>query len=139
MDGISTAVFLGPVSSELSEGKTSEGTLFGPTSTTLTSHKFDVFDVPMVLKAYGLSGSETVTLQQQVQIGSNSSPVVFVQNVILNGHEVQLSVTNSMLIIDVPGSYNCILNSGLGTVAVTVQKTAMSYHSYGLRAFSQAP
>lgn len=137
MDGISTATILGLVSSQISEGSNTHGVLFGPSTASTTSHTFSVSDVPVVLKAYGLVNSETVILQAFVEVGT----ATFTQDVIVNGKIVQLdAANNNALVIDLPGTYRCrLVNGGLGTVAVTQQKTALSYRSYGLSAFALAP
>lgn len=139
MDGISTATVLGQVSSQLSEGSNTFQILFGPQSISTTSHTFTVFDTPVVIKAYGLSDQqlvpETVTLQMVVQIGT----AFFSQDVIVNGKTVVLDATNNNnLVVDLPGTYRCVLSGGLGTVAVTQQKTSLSYYSYGMSSFALA-
>lgn len=133
MGKIATGIplFSGQVDPQGTENQ-SYNTLFNARSTSTTSQKIDVADVPIVVKAFGLSGGETITVNMysNTALGPVTTPLV------LNSKTVQLSVNNTALVIDLPGSYTFTLSGGLGTVTCVFCESACSYWSFGLKAFA---
>lgn len=132
MGKIATGIplFSGPVDPQGTENQP-YNTLFDANSTSLTSQKIDVADVPIVVKAFGLT-SQTI----QVNMLSNTRLGPVTQALKLNSKLVQLSADNNALVIDMPGTYTFTLSAGLGTVTCVFCESAMSYWSYGLKAFA---
>jgi hypothetical protein len=110
----------------------SYNTLFDANSTNLTSQKIDVSETPIIVKAFGLSGGETI----QVNMLSNTRLGIVTQALQLNSKLVQLSVNNTALVIDLPGSYTFTLSAGLGTVVCVFAESGMGLWSVGLKAFA---
>jgi hypothetical protein len=107
--------------------------LFNASTTSTTSHNIDVGETAIAVSAFNISGNTiTVNMVGNDGLGDVTSPLH------LNGKTVQLSSTNTMIILDVPGRYNFTLSGGLGSVSCIITPTGSSYWSYGLRAFATA-
>lgn len=126
------SLFNGPVDPQGTENQT-YNTIFDANSTNLTSHKIDVNENAVVVKAFGIGGNTiTVNIYSNTRLGSVSTPMI------LNNKTIRLSSTNNVLVIDIPGTYTFTLSGGLGSVTCVCCETASSYWSYGLKAFATA-
>lgn len=110
-------------------------TYFGPTSDSVLSHLITVHEVPLLLLAFNLVGSDTV----KVFIATQTATGITVSQLVLNTREVELSAQNNALLLDLPGVYRLQISGGsLGTATVVGQETNFSYASYGLAAYANS-
>jgi hypothetical protein len=108
--------------------------LFNSRSASSTSHAIDVSETAVLVRAFGLTGGQTITVHMLGNDGITNVNEILV----LHGKTIQLSVTNTALILDMPGRYVFVLSAGLGTVSCTCIETGISYWSWGLKAFAEA-
>lgn len=126
------ALFNAPVNAQ-GEQNQPPNVLFNSRSQNLTSHIIDVGETAVAINVFNIDSNHiTINMVGNDGLGDVTSPLI------LNGKTVQLSATNTMLIIDVPGRYSFTLSGGLGTVSCLVTNTGSSYWSYGLRTFATA-
>lgn len=130
---ISTGIplFNTPVDAPNTENQ-SYNVLFGPNSTTLISHTIDVAETSIVVKAYGFTGNETIT----VNTVSTNGIATMTEPMVLNGKTVQLSATNNTLVLDISGRYVFVLSAGLGAVNCVFHESPLGLWAYGLGAFA---
>lgn len=109
--------------------------LFNAGSQSTTSHMIEVKQTAVVVKAFGLSGIITIS----VNMVANDGVTTVTAPLKLNGKVVALDVNNTSLVLDLPGNYTFTLNNGgLGTVSAVILESGMPYWSYGLAAFATA-
>ena len=108
--------------------------LFNASSTNLTSHTIEVSQTAIVMRVFGLTGGQTITINNISNDGitNHSTPMI------INSKMVQLTATNNVLVIDIPGKYTATLSGGLGSVSCVWYYSGMSYWSYGLSDFAMA-
>jgi hypothetical protein len=125
-------LFSGTVDGPNAQSK-SPNVLFNGNSTQVVSHTVPVNQNPIVVQAFNLSGSQVIDVLMMGNDGISSVSAALV----LNGKTVQLSVTNTALVIDMPGNYQFRLaGGGLGTVSCMWFASGMGTGSYGLSDFS---
>jgi len=112
----------------------SYNTIFDANSTNVVSHKIDVNQNAVVVKAFGLTGEESIDVQMYAD--TKLGPVSTVM--MLNGKSITLTPDTNTIVLDMPGSYNFRLHGSLGTVTCIFIETGSSYWSYGLAAFAAA-
>lgn len=110
----------------------SQNTFFNAQSISNLSHRFSVDESPYYIKAFGLGDVDSLSVLMVTDTPTGELTELFR----LNGTFVGLLSTNNCLVIDIPGVYRLLLNTGLGTVTVVGGTTAMSYWSWGLRGFA---
>lgn len=127
-------LFANPASQDVGKVK-GANILFNADSTSTTSHVVEVGQTAIVIKAFNLSGSQTISINM---IGDDGITTVMTP-LVLNGKLVQLSTSNVSLVLDLPGRYTFSLNNGgLGTVSAIILPSGMPYWSYGIAAFTAA-
>ncbi len=109
---VSTAIPISADQGKFTPDKTHGQFIFSAESRTLISRTFDVNERPLVVRAYNLSGQETVKVLQVSGDGSLETPMV------IEGKILQLSPLNTMLVLGTSGRYRFQLSDGLGTVTV---------------------
>jgi hypothetical protein len=68
---------------------------------TLVSTPFEVWDAPIAVRAFGLTGAMAV----QLQCGSGCNEGDVFEDLVIHGHSVRLSVTNKLLVVPIDGRY----------------------------------
>ncbi len=112
-----------------------QNTYFDSQSTSIISHTFSVDESPYYIKAFGLGDASFV----QVLMCTNTRVGEIQEPMQINGAIVALIKGNNFLLIDFPGIYRLqILEGDLGNVTVVGGPTALSYWSWGLKAFGAA-
>lgn len=86
--------------------RTSETRLFGPDAVMSISHNFHVNTHAVVLHAFGLSGTDKLTVQMVV--GCKEGDLF--EDVCIGGRKLELSAApcNNILIVPIPGRYRLI-------------------------------
>lgn len=120
-------LFNTPVDAQGTENQ-SNNVLFSVSSISTTSHNIDVNEGVAVVRAFGLSGSQTIT----VNMVSNDGISNLQTPLVLNGKTVQLSINNTCITINIAGRYNFTLSDGLGVVSCVWYSSGTSVFSYGL-------
>lgn len=127
-------LFNTPVDPQGTENQ-SANAIFHAGSKSLTSHVIDVTETPIIIKAYGfLNDASTITVYTVTTgIGNAtySSPMV------LNGHTVQLSKRNNVLVLDMTGKYKFVLSDGLGVTTCVYHESGLPLWSFGLSNFAE--
>jgi hypothetical protein len=106
----------------------SANVIFNGNSASTTSHIIDVSEAPIVIRAFGLSGAETIT----VNMVSNDGISTQTTPLVLNSKTVQLSVDNNCFVLNMSGRFVFTLSGGLGTVSCVYHVSPTSNWSYGL-------
>lgn len=113
----------------------SGNTFFNSGSTSVLSHAFSVDEVPYYIKAFGLGDASVVELLMITKTATGELQ----EQMRINGAFVGLLQTNNTLLIDMPGLYRLQISSqDLGVVTVVGGPTALSFFSWGLKAFGAA-
>lgn len=113
----------------------SHNTFFDALSISTISHILEVSESPYYIKAFGLGDASVVSILMctKTTTGELQEPLR------INAAFVGLLKTNNVLVIDLPGIYRLqIEDSDLGVVTVVGGPTALSYWSWGLKAFGAA-
>lgn len=86
--------------------RVSDTRLFGPSSQLAVSHNFHVDMAAAVVHAFGLSGTDRLTVQMVV--GCKEGDLF--EDVCIGGQKLELTVTpcNNILIIPIPGRYRLV-------------------------------
>jgi hypothetical protein len=112
----------------------SDNTYFNQFSTSTTSHKLLVHQLPIVLRAFNLASGDTVNVMMSTETATGE----VLTQLYVKGKQVQLTHTNNCLVLDLSGQYRLVLNAAVpGSVTVVGHETPISYWSYGLAAFAQ--
>jgi hypothetical protein len=96
--------------------------LFGPTSTGIVSTKVQVGATPMVFRAYGLSGSQSISV---LNVFSQNG-VDTVVPLSVGGVDATLTETNNQLVLDLSGSYAFQISAPISGLVLIGQETAVA-------------
>jgi len=94
--------------------------LFGPSSSGIVSTKVQVGPTPMVFRAYGLSGSQSIAVLNV--FSQNGVDTVFPLSVA--GVDATLTATNNQLVLDLSGSYVFQIAAPIEGLVLIGQETA---------------
>lgn len=120
-------LFNGPVDPQGTENQP-YNVIFNAASTSLTSATKDLSEGVMVVRAFGLSGDQTIT----VNMVSDDGISTLSEPLVLASTQIQLSTANNCVVIDMSGKYNFTLSGGLGTVSCVFHISGTSAFSYRL-------
>ena len=120
-------LFNGPVDPQGTENQ-SYNVIFNTSSTSTTSSVKDLSEGVMVVRAFGLTDGQTIT----VNMVSSDGITTLSQPLVLAGTTVQLSTDNTCIVIDISGKYTFTLSAGLGTVSCVFHISGTSAFSYRL-------
>ena len=94
--------------------------LFGPSSTAIVSTKVQVGPTPMVFRAYGLSGDQSITVLNV--FSQNGTDTVVPLSVA--GVDATITATNNQLVLDLSGTYAFQIETPITGLVLIGQETA---------------
>lgn len=98
--------------------------IFDPSSHSDVSHIISVVKKPLIVRAYNLAYDETIDIMQFCAKFNLQLPII------IDGRKWQLSPTNTLFVINIPGDYKFKLNAALGYVTCMADESEMVYHQF---------